>query len=62
MDFFCKIEGILKPTNFFFRDVSFKIEGDSTEKVIDLRSYFPQIFETDQHFSVDFTVKIEGIQ
>ena len=31
------------------------------EKVIDLRAYFPQIFETDQHFSVDFSCKIEGI-
>ena len=28
------------------------------EKVLDLRSYFPQIFETDQHFSVDFFCKI----
>ena len=24
------------------------------EKVIDLRSYFPQIFEIDQHFSIRF--------
>ena len=31
------------------------------EKVHDLRGYFPQIFETEQHFSVDFTCKIEGI-
>ena len=31
------------------------------EKVIDSRGYFPQIFETDQHFSVDFFCKIEGI-
>ena len=54
VDFSCKIEGILKPTNFFSRDFSFKIEGDSTEKVIDLRSYFPQIFEIDQHFSYWF--------